>query len=387
MFVKNEGKRRCAITSVWFFVPILTFLVCSIILKFFNVISWLCITAVCLYLAFLNPNKKYGGIIYAIIAIICLLTNYEYSQISVFGAFSLSMTIDILFLTLLMGSLAILGLAQFGDHPERWLKFRFVPAVSVAALLIKLTYPIFSGLFVNGILIFSNAPLLLVSFAISIFQTIALVIAHHQLSMKFCEAARKNRKEIADEEVSSVQTDSYKKNRFQLKAVLRSVLLLVAVFIFVCTFYNCCVAAFGKDPVVTVDGETYTIVKKAPEVFTYPEEDKQEYLHELSSKYRKSWSMNILSPEIAAKYGVAILNDVFDSWTYDNRAHLKFDADEWSWAVSGELESLDNNQLTAEVVFDCTTGEILRVYTKGQYSEKSQELIVQGILDKLESFS
>ncbi len=383
MFVKKEGKWRLAITSVWFFVPILTFLINDIILTAFDLVTWLLLTAVCLCLAFLNPNKKHVGIVYAILAIIFVFTNYVYSKAAVFGAFSLSSAIDFLLLTICLGSLAVLGLAQFSDHPERWLKFRLVPTFSFAVFSVKITG---SFLFIGGEFI-SLTPLIILSLFVNMIQMIAFTIGHHQLTMKFCEAARENMEEIADEENSSLRTEPEKKNRFNFKTVVKSAMLSMLVVAFALTVYNCAVAAFGNDPVVTVDGETHTIVKGAPQVATYPRLNKQECLDELNRKYPAGWPANLLSPEIATKYGVTILNDVFETWTYDNRVHLFLDADQWTWTVSGELETEDSNELPGEVVFDCTTGEVLQIYAKGPFSMESFGFFWDDILDELESLS
>ncbi len=365
MFVKKEGKRRLAITSVWFFILIPIYLTQSILLNDFDWLATLGVVGICLYFAFLNPAKKYSGIINMVFGVFALLMVYIDSPVAAFGACSIYMVLFYFFLTLLIFSLALLGLAQFSDHPERRLKLKYIPAVSIMAAgsVFHVARSLTDGFFAT----FSSWSLC-ANFLLNLAEQIVMVIAFYQLSVKYCEAARNKIAEKAAQEVDpSFSTEAPKKRKFIFKKVVKSVFLLVVAFALISSAYYCTLAVFGNDPVITVNGETYTVVKNPPKSTITPQDIahknrlKQAILDDANDKHQSSWPFNFDSPKAALEYGITVLNDFFPTWTYDNRVRLVLDTDQGVWWVYGQVENQNTSQRVGSVMFDSSTGEVVRI--------------------------
>ncbi len=367
MLTKKEGKWRLSVTSVWFFILMPISMTQSILLKGWD---WeiLGVVGICLYFALLNPAKKYSGIIHMVFSVLTLLMVYEYSQVAAFGAYSLYTILFNFFMTLLIFSLALLGLAQFSDRPERWLKLKYIPTVSIiaAALLFQVT-----RLLAGGFVATFSSWSLCANFLLNLAEQIVMVIAFYQLSVKYCEAARNKMAEEAEKQ-SALEADPScsaepPKKRSTFKKVVKSALLLAAAFAFISSAYHCTVAVFADDPVITVNGETYTVVKNPPK-FTITIQGvarknqlKQAILDDVNTKHQSNWPFNFYSPKVALEYGITVLNDFFPTWTYDNQVRLIMDDDQGIWCIYGQVEDQDPFQRVGSVMFDSITGEVLRI--------------------------
>lgn len=295
-------------------------------------------------------------------ALVALCYCFDESAVLMYSTRSLSAVITGLFSILFFFSLALLGLSQFGDRPTRWLKYKNLPIVF---LVVGFVLYFASRLSHEGIFAPFSSWLSFANYLLNFADMIICSLGFYQLIRKYGEAAQEKMAEkVAREADPSFATEPPKKKRFRFKTAVKTAVFVVAAFAFLTITYRCAVSAFGKDPVVTVAGETYTVVKTPPEkqVTTHGIAYMKQLLEETNSQHQASWPNTLFdSPENALEYGITVLNDVIPDWTYDNRVRLIWDTNQRVWWVYGQVENQDTDQKVGSVMFDPVTGKVLRI--------------------------